>query len=620
MQFIRKNPFVIPLVIVAGLFLYFITNTFLTSEQRFFDAEIDKLDITYGEVLDTYSLLFSVVFSEIINQPDVLELYSGAYPGDEAERDAIRADLYALLSPMYERLAEVELRQLHFHLPDDVSFLRFHRPERYGDDLTGVRYTVTKANTEQVVVEGFEEGRIYNGFRYVYPLAYEGDHIGTVETSVSFNALRNEMNNQLPGEVSFMLSAEVIGVKVFEDEQDNYSLSDLSDDYLYDNEMLSDYAEDAETVDPLYTWERIQEVDAAINPRLADKLPLGEPFGMFARIAGSNYTVSFLPVYNAQDVHVGYIMGYSPGDFIWQNRINYGFTMLITVASFVMLGLFWYSRAENTRLVEANNKKLTVLNKDLAEARDQAQAADRMKSEFLANMSHELRTPLNAIINFNEFVITGIEGEINERQADKLKQSVESAEHLLSMINDIMDASKIEAGEMDFFMEPSVSVFGLLKSSVGMAEGLVSHKPVTIERDLQKGMAKIKGDRRRLKQVFLNVLSNAAKFTEEGKITVKAEQKGDNILVTIADTGSGIAADEQHLVFERFHQTTSGRDKQGSGLGMPISKFFVDAHDGKIWFESVEGKGTTFYVELPINKELAETEATPDDEKVEQPA
>jgi signal transduction histidine kinase len=236
---------------------------------------------------------------------------------------------------------------------------------------------------------------------------------------------------------------------------------------------------------------------------------------------------------------------------------------------------------------------------ELIDARDKAQAADRLKSRFLANMSHELRTPLNSIINFTELVSLGTVGPVNQEQRSHLDNSVESAEHLLEMINDIMDASKIEAGEMDLFME-QVQVSDQLQSAVRMARSLIADKDVVLHEEIPDDLTTITADKRRIKQIFINILSNAAKFTEKGNITVTAEQRGSDILVLIADSGIGIDPTENERVFERFQQTSTGQEAKGTGLGMPIARYFAKAHGGDIWFESQRGLGTTFFVRLPI--------------------
>jgi signal transduction histidine kinase len=236
-------------------------------------------------------------------------------------------------------------------------------------------------------------------------------------------------------------------------------------------------------------------------------------------------------------------------------------------------------------------------------ARQAAEDANKVKSQFLANMSHELRTPLNAILNFTGFVVDGILGDVNPEQADALSKAIDSGQHLLSLINDILDLTKIEVGMMDLFIQ-DVDMSSTLKSTCSTAKGLIKGKPVELIVDIEENLPAISGDRRRVRQVFLNLASNAAKFTTQGSITIRARLTDGEIVVSIRDTGIGIAPEDRSAVFESFKQAKHElAEISGTGLGMPISKYFVEAHGGRMWFESEKGVGSTFYVAFPVNAE-----------------
>lgn len=244
----------------------------------------------------------------------------------------------------------------------------------------------------------------------------------------------------------------------------------------------------------------------------------------------------------------------------------------------------------------------------LQAAREHAERADHVKSAFLASMSHELRTPLNAVINFTRFVIDGDTGPVNEEQTELLTEVVGSAKHLLSLINDVLDMSKIEAGSLTLFVEEDVSVSELLQTTINTGRSLLNDKPVTLESKFYGNLPVIAADRQRILQILLNVMSNACKFTETGSIKVTAEYTIGEILITIADTGPGIAPEDQALVFEAFKQTNTGlQHGGGTGLGMPIAKSLAEAHGGRLWMHSVFGKGSTFYIALPVQSQLVPT-------------
>ncbi len=239
------------------------------------------------------------------------------------------------------------------------------------------------------------------------------------------------------------------------------------------------------------------------------------------------------------------------------------------------------------------------------QARQEAERSNRVKSQFLTSMSHELRTPLNAIINFSKFVTRGTFGPINDRQKEMLTTVVNSGEHLLNLINDVLDMSKIESGSMNLFIENDIDLGQICLSAVNSGRSLIGDKPVEIISDICPHLSPIVGDKQRLLQILLNIVSNACKFTQNGSITISAQPKGDDILVSIADTGPGIPREEWRLVFEPFKQTETGiRQGGGTGLGMPISKSLVESHGGRMWLESTPGNGTVFYVSLPVHSAI----------------
>lgn len=258
--------------------------------------------------------------------------------------------------------------------------------------------------------------------------------------------------------------------------------------------------------------------------------------------------------------------------------------------------------------------RIEQLVRDLEERIEEARAAqaraersDQVKSAFLASMSHELRTPLNAVINFTRFVVDGDTGPVNEQQVELLTDVINSGKHLLNLINDVLDMSKIEAGSLNLFVEDNIDLNQLLKQAIATGQSLIADKPIRLETSIDAPLPPMRGDRQRILQILLNIMSNACKFTERGEIKLTAYQKDGNVLISISDTGPGIAPDDQAAVFEAFRQTRTGlRSGGGTGLGMPISKNLAEAHGGRLWLESEPGKGTTVYVTLPIKSDILE--------------
>jgi signal transduction histidine kinase len=231
----------------------------------------------------------------------------------------------------------------------------------------------------------------------------------------------------------------------------------------------------------------------------------------------------------------------------------------------------------------------------------QREAANRNKSEFLANMSHELRTPLNAIIGFSEALIERMFGELNDKQADYLKDIHSSGQHLLSLINDILDLSKIEAGRMELEVT-AFDVGAALSNAMTLLRERAQRHSIALQLDAGPQLGTIRADERKFKQVLINLLTNAVKFTPEGgRVDVRARMTDGGLQVAVSDTGIGIAKEDQEAVFEEFRQVgLSGSSKQeGTGLGLALAKRFIELHGGRISLDSAPGKGSTFTILLP---------------------
>jgi len=231
----------------------------------------------------------------------------------------------------------------------------------------------------------------------------------------------------------------------------------------------------------------------------------------------------------------------------------------------------------------------------------QLETASRHKSEFLANMSHELRTPLNAIIGFSEVLSERMFGEINDKQAEYLGDILESGRHLLSLINDILDLSKIEAGRME--LDPTdFDLPTTIENTLILVRERAHRRGISLGRTVDERVGMIRADERKVKQVLLNLLSNALKFTPEGgQIDVRARVHNGEAEISVADTGEGIAPEDQKAVFEEFRQVgTAAKKVEGTGLGLAISRKFIELHGGRIWVKSQLGTGSTFAFTLPL--------------------
>jgi len=234
----------------------------------------------------------------------------------------------------------------------------------------------------------------------------------------------------------------------------------------------------------------------------------------------------------------------------------------------------------------------------------QLEIASKHKSQFLANMSHELRTPLNAILGYTKMIQSNIYGDVPEKIRDVVGRLEQSGRHLLGLINDVLDFSKIEAGQLTLSLH-EYSMKEIVRTVVGAVEPLAADKKLSLELALAPDLPVGKGDQQRIVQVLLNLVGNAIKFTETGTIRVAAATSDGTFVVSVRDTGPGIAPVDQQRIFEEFQQADSSntRKQGGTGLGLAIARRIVQMHGGRMWVESAPGEGSTFWFTLPIRVE-----------------
>jgi signal transduction histidine kinase len=241
--------------------------------------------------------------------------------------------------------------------------------------------------------------------------------------------------------------------------------------------------------------------------------------------------------------------------------------------------------------------------RELEQKSRELEEASRHKSQFLANMSHELRTPLNAILGYTELIVDQIYGEVPEKIGEVLDRVQKSGRHLLGLINDVLDLSKIEAGQLTLGLS-DYSFGDVVQAVVSSVDSLAAEKQLRLTVDVAPDLPVGRGDERRITQVLLNLVGNAIKFTEKGEVAVRVSASDGTFLAAVADTGPGIKKEDQEKIFEEFQQSDSSltKNKTGTGLGLAIAKNIVELHGGHIWVESTLGEGSTFYLRIPVSR------------------
>ncbi|MDT8339049.1 MAG: cache domain-containing protein, partial [Sulfurimonas sp.] len=265
-------------------------------EEEVLKQEKEMLTITYNTITKAYKTHSEIYFSTKINVPEVYALMKKANSTDIAEKNSARGELYSLLIASYNSMQLFKIKQLHFHLPNNESFLRFHRVDKYGDNLKGVRDTVAYVNKYKEPVSGFEEGRIFNGYRFIYPVLHEEEHYGSVEISVSMHEIVKHLRDEAIADVEFIIKKDIVEKKVFDNEKSNYLQSKINNNYFYEKSISGE-------------GNKLIEDLIGKHPGLSEKILSGDAFNFFTSLDDKFYITTFIPIFNKySNQHAAYIV------------------------------------------------------------------------------------------------------------------------------------------------------------------------------------------------------------------------------------------------------------------------------------------------------------------------
>jgi signal transduction histidine kinase len=545
-----------------------------------------------------------LIFDNIMeSRRDIVEILSRANREDP-QTDILREKLYKLLEDKYRYFkVKYNVRQVHFHLPKAISFLRMHKPSKFGDSLWGVRPSLREVHNTRKVVRGFEEGRIFNGFRNIYPIFQGEEYIGSVEVSFSFQSIRSQAMELLPYHYKFMISNSTANIVWKSSKNNNYSPSDLSDSFYYDSEANKRCDHPKHNDELAHT---ISHINKELNISIQQDLNEFKRFAKYIEHDDSFFTVSFIPISSVAHKDSAYFIAYEVDNhFIrkefsdMKRRIG-----IFTVALLVSLTLIY--------LVILKELELRALNRSL-----EIRIADEIKSsrqkdkviiqqsklsamaEMINSIAHQWRQPLNRIslevINIEEdFLYDELSEESLMRYSEGINQNVQ---YLSKTIDDFRDFYRPrEGGDV-------ASIVDLIESVVNIIDGEFKSKQISLNFNNQLSEPFTVDHAKDFKQVLVNIITNSIDSIEsvdrgEGEIDILLESSNSDIKLTIHDNGKGIEKEIADRVFEPYFTTKF--ENQGTGMGLYISKITIETNmGGHIYFKHGKEVGTECIIKLP---------------------
>lgn len=544
----KTHYYLIFIFLSAIVFYLIINNIFKNKIEEFKANEIAELKLSYDIIIETNKRASQIVYDDVINIPAIGEVLKKANTSNPAKMEEAREELLSKLSSTYERLKEMHVKQFHFHLPNNVSFLRFHRPDKYGDDLTDIRYSVKMTNKMIKPYFGFEEGRIYNGFRYVYPIVNDKNkHLGSVEISLDFQAFKQQMKQLFVKDYFLLIDKNIVDTKVFASEKSNYIQAEIHDRFMYESYVTFD--------------DHITAINKIIKQEAEEFLTQFEPAVIDLKYNNKNYIVTFYPLRNVEGIKSAYIVSYEQNDTIAETKMICNYNLIIILVFFVLISLLLLRLDKTNKILEAkthklhiNESRLKILNKIIRH-----------------DLSNDFFVIKSAVGLFKKSNNPSMLDEISKR-ADR---SIKALNEYRKYQTNIESSTDLQIMEVADVIKEIAEDFPKINFKI-------------------QGKSKVFADEA-VYSVFTNIISNSIKHGNSTHIDIDISQTNGFCNIKFQDNGSGITPEIRDKIFEEgFTHGNTGN----TGIGLYIVKQTIERYGGKISVEENELPGAAFIIKL----------------------
>ncbi|MGC8866209.1 MAG: sensor histidine kinase [Bacteroidales bacterium] len=578
-------------ILLTSIAVYFLRENYRENAREYSQQQAKEFLIGMQSTLHHYRMLADDYYHQISQDSALLRLLCQSDSMDLLQRLQAKEIAAAHIERFRPGTEKYHFNCLNLYDDHHLTFVRLNNPELIDYNAGIAPSLVARANETQSFVEGFETGPASAGFRFVYPLFYKNHHCGCLEMGVDFIGLREELKNVFPFEFRFLINKNLLLSKTPFSKLDNFKLSDLSEDYVYEKTSLSHFEQD--TSRQRIDQNRIIEFNKILKKQIRSDLQKYDYFGHSARIQGMDIFALFIKIYGPDKNDEAFIIIYSNDSTGISFYKNYVYTSIFA-ALFILLLMIAMAYAFD------RHKKVKQQNQELENQAHQLRELNQTKDKFFSVIAHDLRNPFHGLVGLTQVLVEDYDSMDTEKVKRFHNLIYQSAKQGYQLVINLLEWIRSQSGRINFNPE-RLDLGKIISDNIKLARSAAQNKNITLINRLESGLI-IYADYNMIHTIFRNLISNAIKFSNPGgTVTIEGEKTGGNIVVKVIDQGIGMDEETRKNLF-RIDVSQSSRGtagESGTGLGLILCKEFVARHNGEIKVESEKGKGSTFMVILP---------------------